>query len=172
MLMMSFDDALTRANFSFVYFLQFYLLNFFDIFQWGVGTPKPPSGNATACKAIQRVHDRTRRQTHRHTRRTDYSTRTTTVVSKPRHLWYVAFSYLVILTSLLLYCWRCLSFCRYNSWFPPSRNAGNVRNVRNLLNVGRWRNGHTLRTLRENMETKLHKSVILIGQQLRLLREK
>jgi len=33
--MMSFDDALTRANFSFVYFLQFYLLKFFDIFQWG-----------------------------------------------------------------------------------------------------------------------------------------
>jgi len=35
MLMMSFDDALTRANFSFVYFLEFYLLNFFCIFQWG-----------------------------------------------------------------------------------------------------------------------------------------
>jgi len=34
MLMMSFDDALARANFSFVYFLQFHLLNFFDIFQW------------------------------------------------------------------------------------------------------------------------------------------
>jgi len=32
---MSFDDALTRANFSFVHFLQFYLLNFFDVFQWG-----------------------------------------------------------------------------------------------------------------------------------------
>jgi len=40
-----------------------------------------------------------------------------------------------------------------NSWFPPSRNVGNVGNVRNLVNVGRWRNGHTLRTLRENMET-------------------
>jgi len=37
MLMMSFDDALTRANFSFVYFLQFHLLKFFDIFQWGGG---------------------------------------------------------------------------------------------------------------------------------------
>jgi len=34
-------------------------------------------------------------------------------------------------------------------WFPPSRNAGNVGNVRNLVNVGRWRKGHTLRTLRE-----------------------
>ena len=32
----------------------------------------------------------------------------------------------------------------------------NLGNVRNLVNVGRWRNGHTLRTLRENMETKLH----------------
>jgi len=56
---------------------------------------------------------------------------------------------------------------------PPSRNVGNVcrltYDVRNLVNVGRWLNGHTLRTLRENMETKLHPSVILIGQQLRLL---
>ena len=51
-----------------------------------------------------------------------------------------------------------------DSWFPPSRNVGNVRN---LVNVGRWRNGHTLRTLRENMETKLHQW-FLIGQQLRL----
>ena len=60
-----------------------------------------------------------------------------------------------------------------HSGFPPSRNVGNVRNVRNLVNVCMWRNGHTLRTLRENMETKLsHWSVILIGQQLRLLREK
>ena len=43
MLMMSFDDALTRANFSFVYFLQFYLLKFFDIFQWGeFEFPNPP----------------------------------------------------------------------------------------------------------------------------------
>ena len=43
MLMMSFDDALTRANFSFVYFLQFYLLKFFDIFQWGgLNPPNPP----------------------------------------------------------------------------------------------------------------------------------
>jgi len=49
MLMMSFDDALTRANFSFVYFVQFYLLIFFDIFQWeGFEPPKPPSGYATA----------------------------------------------------------------------------------------------------------------------------
>ena len=31
-----------------------------------------------------------------------------------------------------------------DSWFPPSHNVGNVRN---LVNVGRWRNGHTLRTL-------------------------
>jgi len=54
------------------------------------------------------------------------------------------------------------------SWFPPSRNVGNVRN---LVNVGRWRNGHTLRTLHENMETKLHQW-FLIGQQLRLLCEK
>jgi len=41
--MMSFDDTLTRANFSFVYFLQFYLLIFFDIFQWGdLNPPNPP----------------------------------------------------------------------------------------------------------------------------------
>jgi len=40
--MMSFDDALTHANFSFVYFLQFYLLIFFDIFQWGFEPPNPP----------------------------------------------------------------------------------------------------------------------------------
>jgi len=38
----------------------------------------------------------------------------------------------------------------YNYRFPPSRNVGNVRN---LVNVGMWRNGHMLRTLRENMET-------------------
>jgi len=38
--MMSFDDALTRANFSFVYFLQFYLLKFFWHFSMGgVWTP-------------------------------------------------------------------------------------------------------------------------------------
>ena len=43
MLMMLFDDALTRAdsNSSFVYFLQFYLLKFFfDIFQWGSLNPQ------------------------------------------------------------------------------------------------------------------------------------
>ena len=55
-----------------------------------------------------------------------------------------------------------------NSWFPASRNVGNVRDVglRNLVNcVGRWRNGHTLRrpTLRENMETKLHKWFLLVN---------
>ena len=54
--MMSFDDTLTRANFSFVYFLQLYLLIiFFDIFQWGGLNPQPPpSGYASddeeACK--------------------------------------------------------------------------------------------------------------------------
>jgi len=42
MLMMSFDDALTRANFSFVYFLQFCLLKFFEIFQWGGFEPLKP----------------------------------------------------------------------------------------------------------------------------------
>ena len=42
MLLMSFDDALTRANFSFVYFLQFYLLKIFDTFQWGLSPPTPP----------------------------------------------------------------------------------------------------------------------------------
>ena len=48
MLMMSFYDALTRANFSFVYFLQFYLLKIFDIFQWeGFEPTKPPSGYAS-----------------------------------------------------------------------------------------------------------------------------
>jgi len=51
---------------------------------------------------------------------------------------------------------------RSNSWFPPSRNVGNVGNVRNLINVGRWRNGHTLRTSRENMETKLHQWFLLV----------
>jgi len=50
-----------------------------------------------------------------------------------------------------------------NSWFIPSRNVGNVRNVINLANVGRWRNGHTLRTLRENMETKLHQRFLLVN---------
>ena len=50
MLMMSFDDALTRGYFSFVYFLQFYLLTFFDIFQWGeFEPPNPTSGYATEC---------------------------------------------------------------------------------------------------------------------------
>ena len=39
--MMSFDDALTRANFSFVYFLQFYLLNFLTFFNGGFEPPKP-----------------------------------------------------------------------------------------------------------------------------------
>jgi len=34
---MSFDDALTRANFSFVYFLQFCLLKFFGHFSMGGG---------------------------------------------------------------------------------------------------------------------------------------
>jgi len=41
MLMMSFDDALTRANFSFVYFLQFYLLKFFLTFFNGGGGLNP-----------------------------------------------------------------------------------------------------------------------------------
>ena len=47
MLMMSFDDVLTRANFSFVYFLQFYILNFFDIVQWGGGLNPQTSPLAT-----------------------------------------------------------------------------------------------------------------------------
>ena len=47
-----------------------------------------------------------------------------------------------------------------DSRFPPSRNVGNVRN---LVNVGRWRNGHTLRTLRENTETKLHQRFLLVN---------
>jgi len=42
MLMISFYDALTRANFSIVYFLQFYLLIFFDIFQWGLNPQTSP----------------------------------------------------------------------------------------------------------------------------------
>ena len=42
MLMMSFDDTLTRANFSFVYFLQFHLLIFFDIFNGGGLNPPSP----------------------------------------------------------------------------------------------------------------------------------
>ena len=50
---------------------------------------------------------------------------------------------------------------QHYSWFPPSRNVGNVSNVRNLVNVGRWRNGHTLRTLRENMET--HQWFLLVN---------
>jgi len=40
MLMLSFDDALTRANFSFVYFLQFYLLIFWH-FSMGGGFNPP-----------------------------------------------------------------------------------------------------------------------------------
>ena len=49
MLLMSFDDALTRANFSFMYFLQFYLLKFFLRFFNGEGlNPQtPPSAYAT-----------------------------------------------------------------------------------------------------------------------------
>ena len=46
--MTSFDDSLTRANSSFVYFPQFCLLIFFDIFQWGgLNPPNPPSRYAT-----------------------------------------------------------------------------------------------------------------------------
>ena len=56
MLMTSFDDALTRAKFSFVYFLQFYLLKFFDIFHWGgFEPPKTPSGYATGVRG-RRLH--------------------------------------------------------------------------------------------------------------------
>jgi len=51
-----------------------------------------------------------------------------------------------------------------NSWFLPSRNVGNVGNVRNLVNVGRWRNGRTLCTLRENMETKLYQRFLLVNR--------
>ena len=41
-LVMSFDDALTRANFSFVNFLQFYLLKFFlTFFNGGLNPPTP-----------------------------------------------------------------------------------------------------------------------------------
>jgi len=40
--MMSFDDTLTRANFSFVYLLQFYLLIFLTFFNGGVWTPQTP----------------------------------------------------------------------------------------------------------------------------------
>jgi len=42
-LVMSFDDALTHANFSFVYFLQFHLLKFFlTFFNGGFEPPNPP----------------------------------------------------------------------------------------------------------------------------------
>jgi len=47
MLMMSFYDALTRANFSFVYFLQFRLLKFFLTFFKGGGFEPPNSPLAT-----------------------------------------------------------------------------------------------------------------------------
>jgi len=45
MLMMSFADALTRANSSFMYFLQFYLLNFLTFFIGGglIGGFEPPN---------------------------------------------------------------------------------------------------------------------------------
>ena len=40
MLMTSFDDVLTRANFSFVYFLQFLSSEIFlTFFNWGLATP-------------------------------------------------------------------------------------------------------------------------------------
>jgi len=42
--------------------------------------------------------------------------------------------------------------CASYAWFPPSYN---VSNVRNIVNIGRLRNRHTLPTLRGNMETKL-----------------
>jgi len=43
MLLMSFDDVLTRANFSFMYFLQFYLLNFLTFFNGeGLNPQTPP----------------------------------------------------------------------------------------------------------------------------------
>ena len=40
--MMSFDDALTRANFSFVYLLPFYFLIFLTFFNGGGLNPQPP----------------------------------------------------------------------------------------------------------------------------------
>ena len=62
-----------------------------------------------------------------------------------------------------LLCMSIKYFLIPYSWFPPSRNVGNVRNGRNLVNVGRWRNGHTLHTLRKNMETKLHQWFLLVN---------
>jgi len=53
---MSFDDTLTLANFSFVYFLQFYLLKFFwHFFNGGVWTPQT-SPLATPLVNIQCVY--------------------------------------------------------------------------------------------------------------------
>jgi len=39
MFMMSFDDALTRANFSFFFIFYKFIFYFFDIFQWGAFEP-------------------------------------------------------------------------------------------------------------------------------------
>ena len=57
MLMMSFDDALTRANFRFVYFLKVYLLDFFDIFQWeGFEPLNPPPLWLRHCNEVVRTY--------------------------------------------------------------------------------------------------------------------
>ena len=40
--MMPFDDALIHANFSFMYFLQFYLLIFLTFFNGGFNPSSPP----------------------------------------------------------------------------------------------------------------------------------
>ena len=72
MLMMSFDDALTRANFSFAYFLKFYLVEFFDIFQWGGGlNPQTPT---LATPLTQRICERSVHTTDIHCERHTNST--------------------------------------------------------------------------------------------------
>jgi len=52
MLMMSFDDALTRANFSFVYFLHFYLLIFLTFFNGGLNPQTPLWLRHIACLSV------------------------------------------------------------------------------------------------------------------------
>jgi len=47
-----------------------------------------------------------------------------------------------------------------NPLFPPSCD---VHNIRNLVNVGRWRNRQMLRMLLENMETKLYQWFLLVN---------
>jgi len=49
MLMIQFDEDLIRASFSFVYFLQFYLLNFLTFFNGGLNPQASPVATPLSC---------------------------------------------------------------------------------------------------------------------------